>query len=81
MVTINSLTKEKSIWKPQFMEEINQDVCLDCDRFNEVGGLKALRLQPINKDNNYAAHQVLTIANPKQCVDCEVLTSIYKKKY
>jgi hypothetical protein len=75
MVLIDNSTKQESIGKPQFLEEINQDVCLDCDRFYQVGGRNALILQPINQDNSNIKHQVMTIANPKQCADCEACTS------
>lgn len=73
MVIINDLTEKKSIWQPQFLEEINQDICLDCDRFNEVGGGNALKLLSIKKDN--LEQQIMTIANPKQCADCDVCTN------
>ncbi|MDJ0570992.1 MAG: ferredoxin [Pleurocapsa sp. MO_192.B19] len=81
MTTMTGLTQGESIWKPQFIEEINQDLCLDCDRFYEVGGYNALRSQPMNQDNNNIEPQVMTITNPKQCIDCQACTSSYTEKY
>lgn len=80
MSNTKGLTKEKSIWKPQFIEEINQDFCLDCDRFYEVGGRNALSWQSFNNDNN-SEYQVMTVANPEQCADCDACTSIYTENF
>ena len=76
MSKIHDPTSIKSIWKPQFIEEINRDLCLDCDRFYEIGGRNALKLKPIDNSN----HQVMTVANPEQCADCDACTSIYPEK-
>ncbi|MEM8831171.1 MAG: hypothetical protein AAGE96_17700 [Cyanobacteria bacterium P01_G01_bin.19] len=72
MVDVN-----KSIWKPQFIESINQDVCLSCDRYYEVGGRNALKLRSSDRDHNNNQHQVITLANSEQCKDCGVCTSGY----
>lgn len=71
----------KSIWKPQFIEEINSDICLDCDRFYEVGGSNALRLRSLGQDGNDVENHVMTIANPEQCADCNACTSTYSGNY
>ena len=75
MATPTGLTKGRSIWEPKFIKEINSKTCLDCDRFYEVAGRNALRLQSINKDNNNNEHQIMTIGNPEQCADCQICTS------
>ena len=79
MNIMNNSSSNKSIWKPQFIEEINQDICLDCDRFNEVGGRNALKLRSINNGNNSEV-QVLTVANSKQCIDCDGCISTYSEQ-
>ena len=80
MNTTNDLTRSKSVWKPQFIEEINQDTCLDCDRFNEVGGSNALRLHSINQNGTKSQNQIIGIANPEQCADCVACTGNYTGK-
>jgi ferredoxin len=67
---------EKSIWKPQFIEEINRDICLDCGRFNEIGGRHTFNLRTIDNSNN-SEQQITTVANPQECADCDACTSIY----
>ncbi|MEO1669520.1 MAG: hypothetical protein AAFR77_01855 [Cyanobacteria bacterium J06631_2] len=67
---------KKSIWEPQFIGEINRDICLDCNRFNEIGGRNTFKLRTVDNSNN-SGHQVMTIANPEQCADCDACTSIY----
>ena len=79
MSTMNNSSSNKSIWKPQFIEKINQDICLDCDRFNEVGGRNALKSRFIDNRNNIKT-QVLTVINPEQCIDCDACTSIESKQ-
>lgn len=73
MVKANS---QESIWKPQFIEEINRDICLDCDRFDEISGRNIFKLRTINNSND-SEQQVITVANPQQCADCDACTSIY----
>lgn len=77
----NDLTPTDSIWQPQFIEKINQDICLNCDRFYEVGGRNALKLQSATSNNSNIEHQAITIANPQQCADCEVCTSSYPEQF
>ncbi|MDJ0590400.1 MAG: hypothetical protein QNJ72_10445 [Pleurocapsa sp. MO_226.B13] len=81
MTILTGLTPGESIWKPKFIEEIDRNICLDCDRFDEVGGRNAFKIQSINKDDDNLQHQVLTIANPEQCGDCAGCTSSYLEPY
>lgn len=70
---------QESIWKPQFIEDINRDICLNCDRFDEIGGRNALKLRPIDSSSN-SKQQVTIVANPEQCADCDACTSIYPEQ-
>ena len=75
------IKETKPIWKPQFIEEINSDVCLNCDRFNEVGGSNAFKLRSLGQDSNGVEHHVMTISNPEQCADCTACTENYSGNY
>ena len=78
MIITNSLAQSESIWKPQFIEKMNQNICLNCDRFNEVGGSNALRFQSISENVTNGQAQIVGIANPEQCIDCAACTGNYK---
>ncbi len=76
MIQVNNLTNKESIWSPQFIEDINQNICLDCDKFYQVGGQNALKIQSITQEEqqdsgmNPANLEVVIIANSQQCSDC-----------
>ncbi len=82
MSITNKLTQSKSVWEPQFIEEINQDICLDCDRFNEVGGSNAFWLQPMNQNgiNSQDQNLIIGVVNPEQCADCANCIGNYVEK-
>ncbi|MEM8718164.1 MAG: hypothetical protein AAGE84_02490 [Cyanobacteria bacterium P01_G01_bin.39] len=82
MSITNDLTQLDSVWNPQFIEEINQDVCLDCERFNEVGGSNAFRLQSIHQNgiNSQSQDRIIGIVNPEQCADCANCIGNYTSK-
>ena len=87
MVDIDHITNKESIWAPQFIEEINQNLCLDCDKFYQVGGQNAFQIQSITQDNqqdsavNSENLEVVMIANPEQCADCTACISSEPQKF
>ncbi len=80
MNTINDLTYSESGWKPQFIEDINQYSCLDCDIFNEVIDRNILRVHSINQNGVNSQNKTIDIANPEQCADCTACTENYTEK-
>ena len=82
MSITNNLAQTNSVWNPQFIEEINRDICLDCDRFNEVGGSNTFKLQPMNQNgtNSQSQDQIISIVNPEQCADCTACIGNYIEK-
>ncbi|VEP13858.1 Ferredoxin-3 [Hyella patelloides LEGE 07179] len=86
MSVLTGLTKSGSAWKPKFMTNIDQDVCLNCSRFAQICDRDVLNLQPMNKfgefideDDDKIKLQAMTIANPENCADCQACVSIWDK--
>ncbi|MGD1917533.1 MAG: hypothetical protein ACFCAD_00830 [Pleurocapsa sp.] len=77
----NKKLKDKSIWKPKFIEAIDRDICLNCDRFNEAAAFNGLMLHSINKDSRDVEQKVITINHPEQHADCEICTRSYTEKF
>ena len=81
MVNIAQINIKESIWSPQFIENVSPDLCLDCDKFYEVGGRNAFQIQSIPQENwqdsgmNPENSEVVMIANSQQCADCPACTS------
>lgn len=86
--TLTGTTQGGLTWEPRFVQDIKQDICLGCGRCFKVCGRNVLALKPMNEfgefieedDDDDIERQVMTIANPENCVGCEACSRICPKK-
>ncbi|MEM7589985.1 MAG: hypothetical protein AAF383_00420 [Cyanobacteria bacterium P01_A01_bin.83] len=78
----NDLDQLNLVWNPQFIKEINQDICLDCERFNEVCGSNALGLQSMNQNgiNSQSQDRIISVVNLEECASCAACMGKYTNK-
>lgn len=88
MSVVTGLTLGGKNWIPQFVQAIDQSICLGCGRCFKVCGRNVLALQAMNEDGEFVdeddddeevERKVMTIANPDLCIGCQACSRICPK--
>jgi Nif-specific ferredoxin III len=88
MAQLTGLTFGNKTWTPQFVQVLNQSVCLGCGRCYKVCGRNVLELRALNEDGEFVEDEddeeierkVMTIQNPENCIGCQACSRICPKK-
>lgn len=88
MSKLTGLTRGEKTWIPQFVESINQDLCIGCGRCFKVCGRNVLQLKALNEEGEFVEDEddeeierkVMTIANLDNCIGCQACSKICPKK-
>jgi Nif-specific ferredoxin III len=88
MTQITGLTFGNRTWTPQFVQGINESVCLGCGRCYKVCGRDVLELRALNEEGEFVEDEddeeierkVMTIQNPENCIGCQACSRICPKK-
>lgn len=75
-----ALTRDGSIWTPEFLTAIDEKLCIGCGRCFKVCGRDVMTLKGVNDEGEIVAleededeefeKKVMAMANPGLCIGC-----------
>ncbi len=78
MAYITGLTRDKQEWIPQFVSNIDDELCIGCGRCFKVCAMSVLNYEEVDEDDS--AKAFMTVANPGNCVGCQACGRTCPKK-
>ncbi len=88
MTTLTGLTQGQTPWIPQFVQELDQSICLGCGRCFKACGRNVLFLQALNEegevvdedeDDDEIERKVMAIVHPDYCIGCQACARVCPK--
>jgi len=78
MAYITGLTKDKLVWTPLFIKDIDAETCIGCGRCYKVCAMDVLAYEEVDEDDSAKAYMI--VANPGKCVGCQACGRTCAKK-
>ncbi|MBJ7901436.1 MAG: ferredoxin III, nif-specific [Cyanobacteria bacterium RI_101] len=89
MATLTGLTFGQKAWTPQFVQAIDQDICIGCGRCFKVCGQDVLLLQALDEEGEFVdleededaefERKIMTILNLDNCIGCQACARVCPK--
>lgn len=78
MAYITGLTRDRKEWIPQFVREIDKEMCIGCGRCYKVCAMDVLGYEEVDEDDSAKAY--MTVANGGNCIGCQACGRTCPKK-
>ena len=78
MAYITGLTRDKSIWTPEYVMTLDEELCIGCGRCYKVCAHDVLNFQELDEDDS--AKMFMKLENPGNCIGCGACGRTCSKK-